>query len=285
MALRVFNLGETTVSANSNENTPTTPVATTETAYTNSNAIISAVYPDDTTQESIYRITSASNLGTEYSNLEKTEGNILKVYDSYTTEGIDLSSISASDLLNDYYFVMIHSDNSLKHHFARITSIHTSDEYGDSIKFEPSLGNEITHGVKFKLFKGPAITSDFKAIGLGISGELQNKLNISRPYYWFKPELKNQLEHNTKYFLRTNTINQTNLSFLRLDAGSTPLFTTFLTNQGYSGEVKDYGKFTLKTKLIDNLRTLDTTDEVTFTGDIHSTNFPTEQLMTCCIEE
>ena len=107
MALRVFNLGETTVSANSNENTPTTPVATTETAYTNSNAIISAVYPDDTTQESIYRITSASNLGTEYSNLEKTEGNILKVYDSYTTEGIDLSSISASDLLNDYYFVMI----------------------------------------------------------------------------------------------------------------------------------------------------------------------------------
>tara|TARA_R100000951_G_scaffold10728_1_gene9048 strand:+ start:2814 stop:9830 length:7017 start_codon:yes stop_codon:yes gene_type:complete len=276
MALRVFNLGELTVSVNSNENTPTTPVATTETAYTNTNAIISAVYPDDTAQESIFRITSASNLGTEYSNLEKTEGNILKVYDSYNADGIDLSSISASDLLTDYYFVMIHSDNSLKHHFARITSIHTSDAYGDSIKFEPSLGNEITYGVKFKLFKGPAITSDFKAIGLGISGELQNKLNISRPYYWFKPELKNQLEHNTKYFLRTNEIHQTNLNFLRLDTSSTPLFTTFLTNQGYSGEVKDYGKFTLKTKLIDNLRTLDTTDEVTFTGDIHATNFPTE---------
>tara|TARA_R110001632_G_scaffold4863_1_gene19973 strand:+ start:11932 stop:18951 length:7020 start_codon:yes stop_codon:yes gene_type:complete len=276
MALRVFNLGETTVSTNSNENTATTPVATAETAYTNTNAIISAVYPDDTTQEGIYRITSASNLGTEYSNLEKTEGNILKVYNSYSTEGIDLSSISASDLLTNYYFVMIHSDNSLKHHFARITSIHTSDAYGDSIKFEPSLGNEITHGVKFKLFKGPAITSDFKAIGLGISGELQNKLNISRPYYWFKPELKNQLEHNTKYFLRTNTIHQTNLTFLRLDTDSTPLFTTFLTNQGYSGEVKDYGKFTLKTKLIDNLRTLDTTDSVTFTGDIDAINFPTE---------
>lgn len=276
MALRVFNLGETTVSANSNENTPTTPVATTESAYTNTNAIISAVYPDDTTQESISRITSASNVGTEYSNLEKTEGNILKVYDSYSTEGIDLSSISASDLLTHYYFVMIHSDNSLKHHFARITSIHTSDDYGDSIKFEPSLGNEITHGVKFKLFKGPAITSDFKAIGLGISGELQNKLNISRPYYWFKPELKNQLEHNTKYFLRTNEIHNTNLTSLGLYTQSTPLFTTFLTNQGYSGEVKDYGKFSLKTKLIDNLRTLDTTDEVTFTGDIHATNFPTE---------
>ena len=113
MALRVFNLGETTVSTNSNENTATTPVATAETAYTNTNAIISAVYPDDTTQEGIYRITSASNLGTEYSNLEKTEGNILKVYNSYSTEGIDLSSISASDLLTNYYFVMIHSDKYL----------------------------------------------------------------------------------------------------------------------------------------------------------------------------
>lgn len=276
MALRVFNLGETVVSANSNENTPTTPVATTESAYTNTNAIISAVYPDDTTQESIHRITSASNVGTEYSNLEKTEGNILKVYDSFSAEGIDLSSISSSDLNTNYYFVMIHSDDSLKHHFARITSIHTSDAYGDSIKFEPSLGNEIIHGVKFKLFKGPLITSDFKAIGLGISGDLQNKLNISRPYYWFKPELKNQLEHNTKYFLRTNEIHQSNLTSLSFNSLSTPLFTTFLTNQGYSGEVKDYGKFSLKTKLIDNLRILDTTDEVTFTGDIHATNFPTE---------
>ena len=164
---------------------------------------------------------------------------------------------------------MIHSDNYLKHHFAKITEIYNTDAQGDSIKFEPSLGNEIPHGVKFKLYKGPASNTNFIAIGLGIKNDLQNALHISRPYVWFNTSLKqkNELDNNTKYFLRVAEINSpatVNLS------GSTN--TTFLVSQDYANEVKDYGRYTLKTRLVDNLKNLDfeAYSPITFTGNMNA---------------
>ena len=267
MAIRILNLGEQSVSNDSNKNTPTTPMVNCDSQFTGSNPIAVVVYPDDSTDGTLERITSSANMLDEYSNLEKTEGNTLKVYDSFTSEGIDLSTIT--DVVNNNYFVMIHSDDYLKHHFAKITKIHTTDAQGDSIKFEPSLGNEIPHGVKFKLYKGPASNTNFIAIGLGIKNDLQNALHISRPYVWFNTSLKqkNELDNNTKYFLRVAEINNSTTVNL---SGSTN--TTFLVSQDYANEVKDYGRYTLRTRLVDNLKDLDIEaySPITFTGDMNA---------------
>lgn len=267
MAIRVLNLGEQSVSNDSNRNTPTTPMVNCDSQFTGSNPIAVVVYPDDSTDGTLERITSSANMLDEYSNLEKTEGNTLKVYDSFTSEGIDLSTIT--DVVNNNYFVMIHSDNYLKHHFAKITEIHTTDTEGDSIKFEPSLGNEIPHGVKFKLYKGPASNTNFIAIGLGIKNDLQNSLHISRPYVWFNTSLKqkNELDNNTKYFLRVAEINNSTTVNL---SGSTN--TTFLVSQDYANEIKDYGRYTLRTRLVDNLKDLDFEgySPITFTGNMNA---------------
>jgi len=271
MAVRVLNLGEQTVSSSSNQNTPNNPMLNCDSLVSSTNPLAVVVYPDDTTSESIEEIVSSADMLTDLSNLEKTEGNTLKVYDSFSGEGVDLSSLT--DISTHHYFVMVHSDNHLLHHFAKITEIHTTDAFGDSIKFEPSLGNEITHGVKFKLFKGPAVSSDFITIGLGIKNDLQNALHISRPYFWFNREV-NELESNTKHFVRVKEI--TVGSSLNLSTGSSD--TTFLVSQNYASEIKDYGKFTLKTRLVDNLRNLDIEGftPITFTGDMHSVNHPDE---------
>ena len=278
MALKVLNVGQTGVlSANYNTNTPTTPRAVIESsAY--SSPIIAAVYPDDTTLESIYPIIAGGSpnyVGTEYSNIEKTEGNVIKTYSSTSSEGVNLSGISNTvDLLANHYFIMVNSNNSLTHHFAKITEILAIDDYGDGVKFEPSLGKEIVADTKFKLFKGPAITSDFVAIGLGIKSELQDDLVVARPHFWFKPDLnkKNELNNNTKYMLRTNAIASATSSFLRIDTGANSLKTTFLVSQDYSTKIVDYSRFTMKAKLIDNLRDLDVVAASTFTATLINTS-------------
>ena len=271
MAIRVLNKGELTPSSASNQNTSNNPMVHCDNLVSSTNPLAVIIYPDDTTSETIQRIVLAADMLTDYSNLEKTEGNTLKVYDSFSQEGIDLSSLT--DITTHHYFVMVHSDNHLLHHFAKITEIHTTDAFGDSIKFEPSLGNEINHGVKFKLFKGPAVNSDFISIGLGIKKDLQNSLQVARPYFWFNRDV-NELESNTKHFIRVKEI--TVGTSLNLSTSSSD--TTFLVSQNYANEIKDYGKFTLKTKLVDNLRNLDIEGftPITFTGDMHAVNHPDE---------
>ena len=285
MALRVFNLGETSVSTLTNRNTATTPVATCESGFTDK-TIVAAVYPDDTTLESVYRIsgsTSQSNaadlwLGHEFSNYEKTEGNLLKVYDSLLDIGVHLPpSVVPVDTkgipTTNYYFVMIHSDNYLKHHFARITEIVNSDVEGDTIKFEPPLGNEIPYGTKFQLFKGPLLTSDFVAIGLGIDVSLQNNLNISRPYFWFKDK-KNELDNNTKYFLRANDFTTGTNATSQNISGS--IKTTFLVGSNFQESIKDYSRYSLITTLTDNLKNMDIVENLTFTATVDSSIYPNE---------
>jgi hypothetical protein len=262
MALRVLNLGEITPSADSNQNTPNNPVLHCANQYS-SNSLLAIIFPDDAIDNNdiIVQVTGAHDLRNDYTNLEKTEGNVLKVYDSFSQEGLDLSSLT--DISTHHFFVMVHSDNHLRHHFAKITEIHTADEYGDSIKFEPSLGNEIPSGVKFKLFKGPPIDSRFTAIGLGIKNDLQDSLHISRPYFWFNKE-ENELDSNTKYFAVVEEINTAAVQ--QTINGGTHIKTTFLVSQNYANEIKDYGKFSLNTRLVDNLRILDTDayTEITF---------------------
>ena len=75
------------------------------------------------------------------------------------------------------------------------------DEDGDGFEFYPKLGNEVAEGTKFMIFKGPEKTSPAIAISAGIKKDLQNKLMVSRPlFYFFKDKLDkvNELDHNTK---------------------------------------------------------------------------------------
>ena len=93
MAVRVLNLGEQTVSSASNQNTPNNPMLNCDSLVSSTNPLAVVVYPDDTTSESIQEIVSGADMLTDLSNLEKTEGNTLKVYDSFSGEGVDLSSL------------------------------------------------------------------------------------------------------------------------------------------------------------------------------------------------
>jgi hypothetical protein len=193
--------------------------------------------------------------GAEFSNLENTNGYQIKCYDSFSQTGLDLSSI---DLDTDYYFVLIHSDDYLQHHFARIKEVTNFDVNGDSFEFEPKLGNQIDKDVKFKVFKGPSVSNstrgcDILAISAGIGNDLKNNLVCSRPLFYFFDELldkKGQLNHNTKYFMK----------FIS-DAGTgtiTPNVTnTFVTAQSFSNKILDKSKFTMSVKLVDNLKELD----------------------------
>lgn len=193
--------------------------------------------------------------GAEFSNLENTNGYQIKCYDSFSQTGLDLSSI---DLTTDYYFVLIHSDDYLQHHFARIKEVTKFDSDGDSFEFEPKLGNQINKDVKFKVFKGPTVSNttrgcDIVAISAGIGNDLKNNLVCSTPLFYFFDDLldkKGELNHNTKYFMK----------FIS-DAGTgtiTPNVTnTFVTAQSFSNKILDKSKFTMNVKLVDNLKELD----------------------------
>jgi len=269
MALKLFTQGSSDIATTPNIDVPTNPKATTDadSAPTLSGAIFTAIYPDDSTTDTIERITSSSSLETPYSNLEVTKGFRIKCYDDASQIGIRLDTL---DIENDSfeYYVLIHSDNHLKHHFAKITEIIKSDVTGDSFDFTPKLGNEIAKDTKFKLCKLPKASTAI-AFSAGLSLSLRQELIVSRPHYYFRGTVdkSNQLDHNTKYFMRVRSGSGASIT---LDNTSDTLKSTFLTVQDYNLGLIDYSKYSLKVKMIDNLRTLDTEASITFLGDITS---------------
>lgn len=269
MALKLFTQGSTNIATTPNIDVPTNPKATTDadSAPTLSGALFTAIYPDDSTTDTIEKIIASSALETEYSNLAATKGFRIKCYDDASQIGIRLNSL---DIANDSfeYYVLIHSDNYLKHHFAKITEIIKSDVTGDSFDFTPKLGNEIAKDVKFKLCKLPKASTAI-AFSAGLSLSLRQELIISRPHYYFRGTVDktNELDHNTKYFMRVRSGSGASIT---LDNTSDTLKSTFLTAQDYNLGLIDYSKYSLKVKMIDNLRTLDTEASITFLGDITS---------------
>lgn len=278
MALRVFNSGETTISSDSNNNTPVNPRLTAESAYTDK-ILATVIYENDSPSETINRMVVGENLGTEYSNLEKTEGNILKTYDSVSGDGIELTNLTYSFGDSNDFFVLVYSDDHLKHHFAKITEILTIDVANDGIKFEPSIGNEIPADVKFMLFTFPK--ANYKAISLGLKSDLQNELIVARPHFYFKDDLdkKDQLNFNTKYYAAITDIQLDSFTYLTASnsPATTQLQTTFLTQSNYHDSVKDYSRFGMRTKIVDNLKTLDKIlTPLQIVGSLNSSSYPTE---------
>ena len=192
-------------------------------------------------------------LGLEHRNLSVTEGIRIKCFDDIIQTGVRLNSI---DLTTTHLFVMIHSDNANKHHFAKVSEIFTDDINGDSFEFRPKLGNEIAKNVKFKLFSTPISNSITEvAVGLGIKSTLASSISLSRPLFYFFDEnldKKNELDHNKKYSLFYSE-----LDFISGATDALSATSFFTTTPDFGTDIIDYSKYTLKTRLVDNLKNQD----------------------------
>ena len=266
MTLDVYATGSTTAY---NFDVPTNPLMTTQrssTSYTTGDVLFSAIYTDDSEESAYNEVISSATLQAEYENLSVTKGYNIHCFDTVSSTGVSLATIDAAtgspNINTHYYFVLIHSDDHLKHHFARITEIKTSDVLGDSFDFEPKLGNEIAQGTKFKLYKGPAITSKGVAFSAGIKQDLKASLHVARPHFWFVDSLdkKDELDHNTKYFARVHA--EGDGSSVTLNSAQDKV--TFVTVTNYGQVVVDYSKYSLNASISDNLRTQDAIATYTF---------------------
>ena len=113
MALTVLNKGSTT---DTNTNCPTNPKIKTNTSSSASAKHFTIVHPDDSENLTFDEISSGAGLLTEYTNLATTPGHIVKQYNAFTQEGVQLSINTTH-----YWFILLHSDDANQHHFARIT--------------------------------------------------------------------------------------------------------------------------------------------------------------------
>ena len=236
-----------------------------------------------TNQTFIQQLQGSDSAGTEYNNLENTEGYRIKCYSDYDSTGIRLNALTDSELLANDYFVLIHSDNGLMHHFAKITEVLTDDISGDTFEFEPRLGKQIPKNTKFMVFKGPStevtsivavsagirtttITSTNKPINDGHYSDghtahehpttyrMNKSLMCSKPHFYFyngRLDKKNELDHNTKYFLKNA---ETNMSSATITPATN---TAFVTTPDYNFSIVDYSNYTIKGLIVDNLRHLD----------------------------
>ena len=161
--------------ANNNYETPTNPKFVKASYNSTTDRIFAMIYDDGniTVADSgvFTEATSGGGLLTEYSNLDNTSGHNIRCYAPIGNNiaGVSLGSIGVDSNgvpNNNDYFVLIHSDDSNMHHLAKITSIESADDTGDSFNFAPKLGNRIPKGTKFMLFKGPTIANSTNIIAL-----------------------------------------------------------------------------------------------------------------------
>lgn len=247
---------------NVNFDCPTNPIIHDTLTCTDTHRMFTYISTDDSNNDNfVQQLQGSDSAGTQYSNLENTEGYKIKCYDSITEEGIRLNSTDSGY----EHYVLINSDNGLTHHFARITQFTTDDISGDSFEFEPRLGSSITKNTKFMVFRGDAESeTTIVAVSSGVlateitAGSTTYRMNksllCSKPLFYFhnsRLDKKNQLDHNKKYYVKYAS------SQMSSDTINSFVTNTFITSQDYGFSVKDYSKFNIKTTLVDNLKTLD----------------------------
>ena len=261
--MRVFNKGIalTTTPSNSNSgfNVPTNPVLIDDAglfATTNFSRIAAYITKDGTGTAPVV-IEQASSAGTQYNNLSTTEGYRIKCYDDATQAGF---RINGFDFDTYDYFVLIHSDDYLQHHFAKLTESLTEDVSGDAFEFEPRLGNEIAQNTKFMLYRVQN-TTNIVALSIGLLSQTsysnRNRMFCSRPHFYFyndRLDKKNELDHNKKYEFKMGGHVATTSPSTTVTIGDT---STAITIPDYGTKIIDYSKYELKVDISDNLRTLD----------------------------
>ena len=261
--MRVFNKGIalTTTPSNSNSgfNVPTNPVLIDDAGLfaTANFSRIAAYITEDGTGSAPVVIEQASSAGTQYNNLSTTEGYRIKCFDDATQTGF---RINAFDFNSYDYFVLIHSDDYLQHHFAKLTQSLTEDVSGDAFEFEPRLGNEIAKDTKFMLYRVEN-TSKIVALSVGLLSQTsysnKNRMFCSRPHFYFyndKLDKKNELDHNKKYEFKMGGHVATTSPSTTLTISDT---TTAITVPDFGTKIIDYSKYELNVTLSDNLRTID----------------------------
>ena len=261
--MRVFNKGIalTTTPSNSNSgfNVPTNPVLIDDAGLfaTANFSRIAAYITEDGTGSAPVVIEQASSAGTQYNNLSTTEGYRIKCFDDATQTGF---RINAFDFNSYDYFVLIHSDDYLQHHFAKLTQSLTEDVSGDAFEFEPRLGNEIAKDTKFMLYRVEN-TSKIVALSIGLLSQTsysnKNRMFCSRPHFYFyndKLDKKNELDHNKKYEFKMGGHVATTSPSTTLTISDT---TTAITVPDFGTKIIDYSKYELNVTLSDNLRTID----------------------------
>jgi len=253
---------------NINFDCPTNPIIYDTVSYTTDYRTFAYVSIDDThTENFVQQLQGSDTAGTEYSNLITTEGYKIKCWDEEYQTGIRFKSSGSGSFVtidSTYdYFVLIYSDSTLEHHVAKITQFTQDDVEGDSFEFESRLGNQIPKDTKFMVFKGPLKTENtIVAVTIGVrAGSVANSsyainkgFNIAKPSFYFyndRLDKKNELDHNTKYYLSYEV---DNLSSATISLGQN---TTFITMQDFNLRITDYSKYTMKANLVDKLRELD----------------------------
>jgi len=255
--------------ADANYDTPTNPLLTFSGATVDRRFI--AIHQDGYGSDPVIdEPILGAGLLTEYSNLHNTDGFTIRCFDNQSSTGINLSTI---DLANHNYYVLIHSDDENKYHFAKITEKLSADISGDMFKFSPRLGNEIAKNTKFMVFKETNPVGNIVAIACGLRIE-DRKIVVARPMFYFfedKLDKKGELNHNEKYFIRSQTASSgAQVTLNNADK------TTFVTISDYRNKIIDYSKFAMKVKLVDRLKLKDdpdtaTSNESTLLGSTYTT--------------
>ena len=250
---------------NVNFDCPTNPMFVSDVvSVATGHRMFSYISTDDShTQDFVQQLQGSDGTGTEYSNLSNTEGYSIHCWDEPSQTGIQLNGISPISSQTYDYFVLIHSDDLLQHHFARITEIKQDEVLGDRFDFEPRLGKQIPKNAKFMVFRGPLKTeTSIVALSAGIKPEnitsgsstyrYDKSYICARPlFYFFSDRLdkKNELNHETKYFIKYITANSTTVT---PNVGN-----AFITTTDFSKRIIDYSKYSIKATLVDKLRDLD----------------------------
>ena len=233
---------------------------------TNTTSVLNRLYPTNNTIESYLEV-SASTKGNRI--CLEGQGALTNIMDG-----------TVLDTAHDY-FVLIHADNHLKHHIAKITEIHKYEVDGDGFDFAPKYDEDITSGTKVSIYKGPAAAdTHIVAVGYGLMGDGADAdyrhdtyVEVSRPTFYFYEDRCdiNKLKPNTKYKIIKNIAYVTggNLTFdfgKKMSAAYSTYNTSapdiqkygtaicFKTNSIYGGYVKDKTAYTQFGSLVDNLK-------------------------------
>lgn len=238
------------VNAGKSEDTPTNTKFRNTSSVTNGHFVSIIVMADDS-------LSASMTIGTELSNDATTKGFRIKSDSTLTFSNFDTVD----------YFVLVHSDDDKKHHFAKVTNLIVEDDGNgtstcDAFEFEPKLGNEIPKGTKYRIITGINDTNNkIVALSVGLkqqddSANLKNGAVCARPlFYFFNDRLdkKNELDHNTKYYALGKMGSSTTVTIAQDPNDGI----TFRTVSDFGKRIVDYSKYSLVVNMTDKLRTLD----------------------------
>ena len=163
---------------------------------------------------------------------------------------------SGSALLTDStkdYFILIHSDNLLKHHFAKITEEDKVDDRIWSYDFTPKMAEPIAEGVNVTIYQGPAKTDNVVALAYGLLNDTDSSeerhdryVDATRPTFYFYEN--DRLDHNRKY-----------VAIKTFTPASNTMTSVFKTASTSSDYILDKSFFTQNAVIVDNNKTTDET--------------------------